>query len=243
MIAWSALLGAWLAGTLGGAHCLAMCGGFVTALSGGERPGALPLRSAGDLAWAQVPYNLGRISTYAVLGATAGGAGATLLETAQWLPVQRALYVVANLALLGLAWLVLSRGEAFAWLQRAGGRVFRVVQPAIGRLVGRQEGWARYALGGLWGLVPCGMIYAILPVALFSGGWWQGAAVMLAFGAGTLPALMAAGWVAARARRWLERPGVRRAAAALLAGFAMVGFWRAFGDPALLAQGPFCLVP
>ena len=54
-----------------------------------------------------------------------------------------------------------------------------------------------------------------------------GAAVMLAFGLGTLPNLLAAGWVMARARRWLDARMVRYPAAALLAGFALVGIWRA----------------
>jgi len=66
---------------------------------------------------------------------------------------------------------------------------------------------------------------------------------MLAFGLGTLPNLLAAGWVVGRARRWLDRNAIRYSAAALLAGFAAVGIWRALWGPLSLAQGPFCLVP
>ena len=70
-------------------------------------------------------------------------------------------------------------------------------------------------------------------------------AVMLAavlFGLGTLPNLLAAGWLVGRARPWLAHSAVRLAAAALLAGFAGVGIWRALWGPLSVAQGPFCLV-
>ena len=78
----SGLIAASLAGLLGGAHCLAMCGGFMTALSGfGQRsrtPKAI-VYPARTLAWRHLPYNLGRITTYAALGAVAGGAGGAAL--------------------------------------------------------------------------------------------------------------------------------------------------------------------
>jgi sulfite exporter TauE/SafE len=86
------------------------------------------------------------------------------------------------------------------------------------------------------------MVYAMLATALALGNPVHGAAVMLAFGLGTLPNLLAAGWVAGRARPWLGRPAIRYAAAALLAGFAAIGIWRALWGPMALAQGPFCLV-
>lgn len=238
---WSALIGAWLAGTLGAAHCLAMCGGFVTALSGSSAPARL--RPARELAWAQLPYNLGRLATYGILGVVAGGFGGAMLAVAEGLPVQRALYLLANLALLALAWIVLRGRDGLPWLQHAGARLFGAVQPAMARLIRAEGAASRFALGTLWGLVPCALTYSLLPVALFAGGWWQGALVMLAFGLGTLPNLLAAGWMVARARVWLDRPWLRACAAALLAGFAGVGIYRAiFGAPATLAHGVFCLV-
>jgi hypothetical protein len=81
----------------------------------------------------------------------------------------------------------------------------------------------------------------VLPIALFAGGTMQGAVLMLAFGIGTLPNLLAAGWLVSRAGRWLAARAVRVAAAALIAGFAAVGLWRAWFATGSLAQGPFCL--
>jgi sulfite exporter TauE/SafE len=243
-VALSALIGAWLAGTLGGAHCVAMCGGFVAAMSGGGQSraggGGSELLPARALIRRQLAHNGGRITTYAVLGAVAGGAGGALLAAADWVPLQRSLYLVANLFLLALAFGMVSKRGGVAWLQRAGIALFGKTLPAVRPLLAANSFPARYALGMIWGLVPCALLYSVLAVALFAGGALEGTAVMLAFGLGTLPNLLAAGWIVSRAGGWLDRRIVRLAAAALLAGFAAVGIWRALVGTASLAQGPFC---
>src|SRR6266496_3551981 len=183
----SPLIAAWLAGTLGGAHCVAMCGGFVAALSGaGRLASEAPLVPARTLASRALTHNLGRITTYALLGTILGGVGALALSAAEWLPLQRTPYLIANLFLLALAAAILWNRTALAVLQRAGG------------------------------------------------------AVMLAFGLGTLPNLLAAAWVVTRAREWLGSRIVRYGAAALLAGFAGLGVWRAMYGSLASAHGAFC---
>jgi sulfite exporter TauE/SafE len=244
-MALSALIAAFTAGLLGGVHCVAMCGGFVTAFSAaaarsGDRVAAL--RPAAALARAQLPYNIGRIATYMGLGAIAGGVGGAALAAAQWLPLQRALYVVANLLLLGVGLAIAGKAAEIAWLSRTGTALFALAAPAMRRLVGREHAGARMLLGMLWGLVPCGLVYAMLPIALFAGSAAAGAAVMLAFGIGTLPNLVAAGWLVGRARQWLASRALRYAAAAVLIGFAGVGLARALFGPMSHGQGAFCLV-
>ena len=241
-MALSALIGAWLAGTLGGAHCLAMCGGFLAALSGAG-PSTKPLLPARALALRQLPYNLGRITTYGLLGGAFGAAGSAALVAVDWLPLQRALFVVANLFLLALGIGMASRREGGGAWQRTGAALFTRFAPAVRNLATRDNVPARYALGMIWGLVPCGLIYGVLPIALFAGSAPAGGAVMLAFGLGTLPNLVAAGWVVARARAWQDGRLARYAAALVLVAFALVGIWRALFGPMSLAQGPFCLVP
>jgi hypothetical protein len=244
-MALTALIGAWLAGVLGGAHCLAMCGGFVAVMAGGGgapvEARAAPLLPARALLWRQLSYNTGRVTTYALLGAAAGGAGSALLSAADGVALLRFLYLVANVFLLALALAIAWKSNGFAWVQHAGNALFGKVLPAVRPLVLAKSVAARYALGMVWGLVPCALIYSVLPIALFAGGAYQGALVMLAFGIGTLPNLLAAGWVVSRARAWLDTRIVRYAAAALLASFAAVGIWRALFGAASLAQGPFCL--
>jgi hypothetical protein len=87
------------------------------------------------------------------------------------------------------------------WLQRAGAKAFGAALPIVQPLLLRPGAAGRIAFGLLWGFLPCGLVYSVLPLALFAGGAWQGGAVMLAFALGTLPNLMAAGAVLRRAKR------------------------------------------
>ena len=244
-MALSALIAAWLAGALGAVHCMAMCGGFVTAASGVSGRSAhpsLPVRPARTISAGPLVSNLGRIATYALLGALVGSAGGLLTDVLDWRPLQRSLYVVANLFLLTLALAIATRRDRFAWLQRSGAALFRKISPAVPRLRSRQGVAAKFSLGMIWGLIPCGLIYSVLPIALFAGGAWEGAAVMLAFGIGTLPNMLAAAWVLARAPRALDKQSTRYLAASLLCGFAVLGIWRALFGPLAAGQGAFCFV-
>src|SRR5690606_30261773 len=91
-----------------------------------------------------------------------------------------------------------------------------------------------FAVGMLWGWLPCGLVYSTLALALMSGGPADGAIVMLAFGLGTLPNLVAAGLAIERLQPWLRRQGVRRAAAALV--FSL-GVWGLVRTPGLYGTG------
>ena len=77
------------------------------------------------------------------------------------------------------------------------------------------------ALGLVWGWLPCGLVYAALAWSLVSGDAVQGAALMLAFGLGTLPMLLAMG----AAARWLGHvvrlAWVRRGAGILILLFGL----------------------
>src|SRR5437660_1106128 len=103
-----------------------MCGGFLTAFtaSGATGPGTALLLPARLLAWQQLPYNLGRITTYSLLGAAFGATGGAALAVVDWLPLQRALFVAANLFLLVLGVGIVWRRDRLAWLQRAGAALF-----------------------------------------------------------------------------------------------------------------------
>lgn len=245
-MAYSILISAWLVGTLGGLHCLSMCGGFMTVLSARDAGGcsaAARLLPARAIMRQQLAYHAGRLATYALLGMAFGAAGAAALELSALLPLQRAMYVVANVFLLLLG-LSLATGRAgVGWLQRAGASVFGKALPMLRPLLQRPGAAGRIALGLVWGLVPCALIYSVLPLALFAGGSWQGGAVMLAFGLGTLPNLGLTGVLLQRAGPALGRTRFRFAAASLLVAFALLGIYRAVSGGQVLATGAYCLVP
>lgn len=240
-MAQSALIGAFLVGLFGGLHCLAMCGGYVAAISGGNNR-QQPLISLRILRHLQAAAHAGRLATYALLGAAFGGAGGAALALS-WEPIQRFLYVAANLLLLALAVAVARGNTGFPALERAGLHVYLRALPIMRPFVRGSGLFSRFGFGLLWGLTPCALVYGVLPVALLAGGTLDGALVMLAFGLGTLPNLLAATWIAGRTRSVLAGRRLRLAAAAIIAAFAVAGLWRAMFGPGPLTHGPFCIVP
>lgn len=215
-----ALLLAGLAGSV--VHCAAMCGPFVlgqVADGMARLPAARMCQGARLRGSLLLPYHAGRLATYAALGAGAGWLGG--LRLPQVLPA-----VLLALAAAGFLVLALRRFQpAFATAGRAG-----TATPGIAALAARFGGIGQLRglpLGLALGLLPCGMVYAALAAAASAGAVIGGLA-MLAFGLGTVPALIAVGLLGhAAARRW--QGAVNRAAPWLLAGNAvllMVLAWR-----------------
>lgn len=242
-MAQSALIAAFLAGLLGGLHCIAMCGGYVGVLAAGPANGQnTPILHGRALILSQTMANVARICAYVALGAIAGAAGGAALGT-EWAALQRGLYVLANGLLLALAFAIATGRGPFAAVERAGLALYRRMLPVAARF-GKPSGLpARFALGLVWGLTPCGLVYSVLPVAMLSGSSSQGALVMLLFGAGTVPNLLGAGFLLGRARGRFASPAWRYAGALVVAAFAAVGLYRAWFVPDALAHGPFCVVP
>jgi len=216
------LLSAFLVGLLGGGHCVGMCGGIVGAVSL-TLPGKHP-RLAYLLA-----YNGGRIASYGLAGALAGLLGASSLVLNHLLPVEQGLYLLANLMLVALGLYLAGFWQGVLLLERAGGVLWRRLQPYTKTLVPLRSPWHALLLGGLWGWLPCGLVYSVLVAALASGSALQGASLMLAFGAGTLPALLAMGMAAVRLKSVLQQRWVRRVSGCLVLGFGLYGLWRGSG--------------
>jgi sulfite exporter TauE/SafE len=232
----TALLGAVVAGALGGVHCIAMCTGWLTALAPrGATATILPARA---LLAMRVAGQAGRVTMYALLGALLGAAGGTAFA-ATLAPWRQGLYVLANVMLLWLALTLAAGAFNFAWLERVGLKVFARALPIVRRLAPRRDLPSRFLLGMLWGLTPCALIYGVLPLAMLSGSALDGALIMLAFGIGTLPNLLAADWLLKRAN--LDRRGLRLVAPVVVGAFALAGIYHALVAPASLYAGPFCL--
>lgn len=167
----------------GGLHCAGMCGGITGALQLNRPRGVSPARLAAG-------YHAGRVITYTLAGALAGTLGAALYA-ADVMPVQAALLLVGSLMLLAIGASMFGRS---AWLKRiepAGAWVWRSIAPLARRVYPPRTAGQALAAGLAWGWIPCGMVYAALPLALVAGGPLQGGLVMLAFGLGTLPNMLA----------------------------------------------------
>lgn len=228
-------LAVFLLGLLGGAHCIGMCGGIVSALSlpSGQRAIAWPRQ------WA---YNLGRILTYAMLGCLAGAVGSASLVFNDFLPVQITLYVVANCLMLAMGLYLMGLTQILLPLERVGQGLWRLVQPLSARFMRRQDAASAFPLGLLWGLLPCGLTYSVLGTAVMSGSALNGGLLMLAFGAGTLPNLLLAGLLLARYGKVVRGRWFRSTAGLLVMAFAVYGLMRAPSLGGQLWAGVICKV-
>jgi sulfite exporter TauE/SafE len=210
------LVSAFLAGLFGGVHCAGMCGGLVSAFALGLPGGRSPVAF-------QLACNLGRVATYLVLGALAGAAGGGTLILARALPVQTALFVAANLMLIALGLHLAGAFARFAELDRLGRGVWRRAQPLLARVLPIDSTGKALGAGLLWGLLPCGLVYSALVLALASASIERGAMMMGAFGAGTLPNLLAMGLLAGKIQPFLQDRRLRVAAGVAIAGFGTWG--------------------
>lgn len=223
---------AFLAGILGGVHCIGMCGGIVGALAAASRGNAIARHLA---------FNAGRITSYGVAGAAMGAAGALLAMAGPLHVAQVALFVVANGLMLGLGLYIGGWGRAVVKLEGLGATLWRRIEPVRRALYPVDSTVKALGAGAAWGWVPCGLVYGMLPLAAASGGPGQGALVMMAFGLGTLPHLLLAGFGAQRVLALRNRLWVRRAAGLLIVALAMVGFARVPGLPDMLRAGWDCI--
>lgn len=209
------LTSAFLAGLLGGAHCAAMCGGIVGAVCrGGER----------GVPWARaLAYNAGRVTSYAAAGAIVGGLGEAGLALRGGAPLQQSLMFMAGVALLMLALYLLGCSPLVRSIEGAGAKLWRHLQPHTRHFLPADTMPRALGLGLLWGWLPCGMVYAVLLTAAATGGAVRGAAVMAAFGAGTLPNLIAVAVFAQRLQRLAQVRILRIASATVIGAFGLYG--------------------
>ncbi len=207
---------AMIVGFLGGVHCLGMCGGIVATLSLNTKQESAPSLT---LIAILVAYNIGRIGSYVFAGVVAGFLGASAMDLSGMQYARESLQVLAGIVmvLLGLYlagwWAVLNRVE------RAGAIVWRYIEPAGRRFIPIDNPGSALVVGGVWGWLPCGLVYSVLLWALAAGSAAEGAGLMLAFGLGTLPNLLLMGLFASKLTQFVRNPLVRQ-----FAGTAVILF-------------------
>jgi sulfite exporter TauE/SafE len=171
---WITILGSSLAGSL---HCVAMCGPLI-GLSAGRQSLSLALAHA-----------LGRLTTYAALGALAGVVGGAVDLAGHLAAVQHVAAIAAGVAIVawGLRGIAIARGRVSAGT--AGGALFR---RGLVQIRGRRTAQRAWLVGVLTGLLPCGWLWAFVVSAAGTASPTAGAGVMAVFWLGTVPAMTGA---------------------------------------------------
>ena len=203
-----------LLGFFGGTHCIGMCGGLSSAF-------ALQLPPHLNRLGLIVLLNLGRISSYVLIGLIVGLVGqiGISLDDTRWL--QNGLYIAANVLLLLLGLYLAGLSTAATQIERIGRPIWKRLNPILNRLLPIKSVPACFGVGMLWGWLPCGLVYSASLYALGSGNAVQGGLYMLAFALGTLPNLLAMGIFAVQLKTLLQRRAIRLCAGLLVAGWAV----------------------
>ena len=207
------LISALILGLLGGGHCLGMCGGLMGALTL-----AIPPEQRGRRLQLLLAYNLGRILSYASAGLLFGLAGWAVASS----PAAMLLRIVAGLLLISMGLYLGGWWSGLTRIEALGRGLWRHIQPVASRLLPVSSLPRALLLGALWGWLPCGLVYSTLLWAASQGDALDSALLMLAFGLGTWPVLLATGMAAERLTALLRRRGVRMAGGLLVILF---GLW------------------
>ncbi len=207
------LVSALILGLLGGGHCLGMCGGLMGALTL-----AIPKEQRSRRFRLLLAYNLGRILSYATAGLLIGLAGWAVANS----PAAMFMRILAGLLLIAMGLYLAGWWSGLTRIESLGRGLWRYIQPVANRLLPVSSLPRALLLGALWGWLPCGLVYSTLLWSASQGNALDSALLMLAFGLGTWPVLLATGLAAERVTALLRKRSVRVAGGLLVILF---GIW------------------
>ncbi|MES2206838.1 MAG: sulfite exporter TauE/SafE family protein [Pseudomonadota bacterium] len=234
-------------GLVGGIHCASMCGGMVAAFS--KMSNVQPVqfmqrRTLLNHLLQVLPYHLGRIISYALLGALFASIGPLFWQIGH---IPKAIYALENvlLIIMGVYLICQTKLRFLSLIETFSLFIFQRLQPVLKKVLafclGQYRPLSQFILGMFWGLIPCGMVYGALAIAAFSGNALGGFAVMLAFGIGTLPNLILIGELANRFRGWIKAPYAHAVSGTLILTMGCIGFFRLFNLDAAALLG-YCFI-
>ncbi len=215
------LLTVFIASLVGSLHCVGMCGPFVAFYSGSDNSAGMKRMVSHGA------YSGGRLLTYALFGVAAGTVGAALDVAGSLAGFQRIAAVLAGATMIlwGVLALLQLRGVRIFKHGTGNGRIARLFRRGFSLVSDKPPVVRASVVGLLSGFLPCGWLWAFVVTAAGTGSAAKGAAVMAAFWAGTVPALLAVGFgtqlVSAPLRRHI--PAVTAILLVALGLFAILG--------------------
>lgn len=217
----SAIVTALLLGLFSTIHCVGMCGGIMGALTY-----SLPqeVRNERRRLWPYILlYNLGRLSSYALAGALFGSIGAILYKTVSPHLGYLFLQYIAAIIMVSVGLYIAGWFPKYAYIERLATPIWRRLEPIGRRLLPVSSPFQAFSYGLIWGWLPCGLVYSALLLTITSSGPLEGGLFMLAFGLGTLPAMMGIAMVAEKIVRYSRKPAVRVSAGLFLIILGLTG--------------------
>jgi sulfite exporter TauE/SafE len=201
-----------------------MCGPFVAFYSGSDGS------SGGRRFVSHAAYSGGRLLTYALFGLAAGSVGAALDVAGSLAGFQRIAAIAAGVTMIvwGILALLQIRGVRIFRHAGGGGRAARLFRRGFSLVSDKPPVIRASVVGILSGFLPCGWLWAFVVTAAGTGSALAGAAVMTAFWAGTVPALLAVGF----GSQLLSAPLRRHIPAVTALLLVCLGLYAILGRPA-----------
>lgn len=179
------IVSAFIMGLIGSLHCVGMCGPLALQISGAQH----------RLLANRLLYHTGRILTYITLGLLAASVGYAM----QWSGWQGMLSIVLGILLLaGLFVVALQR-----WFIQRSNVWIGNIRRAVSTYMRKRSATASLITGVFNGLLPCGLVYTAMALAMVQNDWQQSMLVMIAFGVATMPALLLFTYTAVNVLRYL----------------------------------------
>lgn len=192
-------------GLLGSTHCIGMCGGISSVLG---------ISSTKNPYWRLLSYNAGRLLTYSLMGIAVGFFGEQLVINVPQLGVL--FRTLAGGLLIAMGLYISQWWMGLTYLEKMGSYLWQCLQPLSKTILPITSARQALLLGFLWGLLPCGLVYSTLSWALASADWKQSGLLMLAFGIGTLPAMLSMGFLSESLMVKLRKKSLRLIAGVLV---------------------------
>ncbi len=158
-------------GLVGSLHCVGMCGPIIISIPWSNTQKALQISL----------YHIGRATTYGIMGAAVGSVGQLFLP--RDLGVWPALISGTALILVFLAQSFPTVFQNNRFPAASIARFFR-------SFLKMESVFSRFFMGMVNGILPCGMVYSALALAILYHNAWYSGLFMFLFGVGTSPLLV-----------------------------------------------------
>ena len=198
-------------------HCIGMCGGIVIAYSSNIKNPLLP--TAVHLA-----YNIGRVTTYALLGAIFGLLGQVIAFT----PTTKGVLFLLTGTLMILAGLSLIGNIKFLNSAEWSVSKYHWYQKSFRQLISSSSYKNFYLLGMLNGIIPCGLVYSFAIFSTSTANPFYGALVMAIFGLSTIPALFFLGVITKFLQKGSLRSTMMKLASLLVIFYGIFTFYKGY---------------
>lgn len=199
---------AFIMGLFSSMHCIGMCGSIIGTLT-------LSLdqkirTNKAKLFWFVLNYNVGRILSYTLAGTIGGFLAAFIIQPFGNYLGYRALQLISALVIFCSGLYIAGWFPRFAYIEKIGVTLWKRVEPFGRKLIPVKTRVNALLFGMIWGWLPCGLVYTSLALAISTGDTVRSALTMLAFGFGTLPAVLGVGIIAQISINSLRRPYVKQ---------------------------------